>query len=209
MKRFDSVYDDNHLLIADKSPEVATQPDFTEEAKSWIKQKYHKPGNVFLHPIHRLDKPVSGLVLFARTSKALSRLQVQMRERKIEKIYLAWIEGSLPQLEGRLIHHLEHGSFRAELSKDGKEAILDYKVIQRKEGYSLLEIHLVTGRYHQIRAQLAASGCPILGDKKYGSRHPWPQGIALHHAEMRLLHPVTREQLILKSKRLFKSPIHY
>jgi 23S rRNA pseudouridine1911/1915/1917 synthase len=202
MKLIDSaiLYHDNHLLVVDKPADVATQPDLTEMAKAWIKHKYHKPGAVFLHPIHRLDKPVSGLVLFARTSKALSRLQEQMREQKIEKTYLAWIEGAPPEEEGTLIHRLEHGSFKAVLSSKGKEAKLCYKVVQKKEGLTLLEIHLVTGRYHQIRAQFAAIGCPILGDAKYGSRHSWPKGIALIHVQMKLTHPVTGVVMEVRKK---------
>lgn len=192
------LYHDNHLLVVDKPPDVATQPDLEEAAKAWVKVKYQKPGAVFLQPIHRLDKPVSGLVLFARTSKALSRLQEEMRARKIEKVYLAWVEGAPPESEGKLVHYLEHGSFRAHLSKTGKEAILHYKLLEKKKENSLLEIHLVTGRYHQIRAQLAAVGCPILGDDKYGSQKPWPKGIALCHAEMRLIHPVTKEKVVFK-----------
>ena len=193
------VYVDNHLLVVEKPAEMATQPDLTELAKAWVKQKFNKPGNVFLHPIHRLDKPVSGLVLFARTSKALARLQEMMREREIEKIYHAWVEGTPPEPQGTLVHHLKHGEFKAQISSDGKESILDYKIIKREKGNALLEIHLVTGRYHQIRAQLSAIGCPILGDDKYGSKKKWPKGIALHHAEMRVLHPVTKQALVFKS----------
>ena len=199
MKHLDSaIYSDNHLLVIEKPAEIPTQPDFTEMAKAWVKKKYNKPGNVFLHPIHRLDRVVSGLVLFARTSKALSRLQEMMRDRKIEKIYHALVEGDLPEEEGRLVHHLLHGSFRAEVSKNGKEAILDYKVLRHEKNATLLEINLLTGRYHQIRAQLGDIGCPVLGDEKYGSKRKWPHGIALHHSEMRFEHPVTKESLVLK-----------
>jgi 23S rRNA pseudouridine1911/1915/1917 synthase len=194
----DIVYADNHILVVDKPPEMATQPDLEELAKLWIKKKYKKPGNVFLHPIHRLDKPVSGLVVFARTSKALSRLQQMMRERKIEKIYHALVEGKPAEEKGKLIHHLKHGSFRAKVSDEGKEAILEYRVIRQERGCTLLEIQLVTGRYHQIRAQLAEIGCPIVGDRKYGSQKPWPKGIALHHSEMRFEHPVAKTPLVFK-----------
>ncbi len=203
MKRLDNVkhvYSDNHILVVEKPVGMATQPDLTELAQAWVKKKYNKPGNVFLHPIHRLDKLVSGLVLFARTSKALSRLQEMMRDRKIVKIYHALVEGDLPEDEGRLVHYLIHGSFRAEVSKQGKEAILDYHVLKHEKNATLLEINLVTGRYHQIRAQLAAVGCPVLGDEKYGSKRAWPKGIALHHSEMRFEHPVTKEPLVLKRK---------
>jgi len=206
MKHLDNViYCDNHLLVVEKPADMATQPDLTEIAKAWVKKKYNKPGNVYLHPVHRLDKAVSGLVLFARTSKALSRLQEMMRERKIIKIYHALVEGQLPENQGRLVHHLIHGSFRAEISKEGKESTLEYRVLKHEKGVSLLEINLITGRYHQIRAQLSAIGCPVLGDEKYGSKRSWPTksqsgGIALHHSELRFEHPVTKESLVLKSK---------
>jgi 23S rRNA pseudouridine1911/1915/1917 synthase len=193
-------YSDNHLLVVEKPAEMATQPDLTELAKAWVKKKYNKPGNVFLHAVHRLDKSVSGLVVFARTSKALSRLQEMMRERKIVKIYHALVEGELPAEQGRLVHHLVHGSFRAEVSKEGKESILEFQVLKREKGSTLLEINLITGRYHQIRAQLSAIGCPVLGDEKYGSKRLWKKGIALHHSEIRFEHPVTKELLVLKRK---------
>ena len=207
MKHLDNaniIYSDNHLLVVEKPAEMATQPDLTELAKAWVKKKYQKPGNVFLHPVHRLDKAVSGLVLFARTSKALSRLQVLMRERKIEKIYHALVEGKLPQQKGRLVHHLIHGSFRAEVSKEGKESILEYRVLKFEKGITLLEINLITGRYHQIRAQLSAIGCPVVGDTKYGSKKSWPHGIALHHSELRFEHPVTKEPLVVLNKKFLK-----
>jgi 23S rRNA pseudouridine1911/1915/1917 synthase len=197
------VYSDNHLLVVEKPADMATQPDLTELAKAWVKKKYQKPGNVFLHPVHRLDKAVSGLVLFARTSKALSRLQEMMRERKIVKIYHALVEGKLPADQGQLVHHLKHGSFRAEVSRDGKESILEYRVLKQERGVALLEINLITGRYHQIRVQLSAIGCPVLGDEKYGSKRSWPKGIALHHSELRFEHPVTKESLVLKRKPSF------
>lgn len=182
---------DNHVLVVDKPAEIATQPDLVELAKAWVKKKYNKPGSVFLEPIHRLDKPASGLVLFARTSKALTRLQEQMRERKIEKIYHAWVERSPPQQKGELRHLLIHGSHRAEISPQGKEAILEYAVIKKEKNRSLLRIHLLTGRYHQIRAQFSTIACPILGDKKYGSTLSWSLGIALFAKELSFKHPVT------------------
>jgi len=197
------VYSDNHLLVVDKPAEMATQPDLTELAKAWVKKKYNKPGNVFLHAVHRLDKSVSGLVLFARTSKALSRLQQMMRDRKIVKIYHALVEGELPAEQGRLVHHLIHGSFRAEVSKEGKESILEFRVLKREKGATLIEIDLITGRYHQIRAQLSAVGCPVIGDAKYGSKRPWKKGIALHHSEIKFEHPVTKELLGFKRKSNF------
>jgi 23S rRNA pseudouridine1911/1915/1917 synthase len=203
MKPFGSdniVLCDNHILVVDKPAEVATQPDLTELARAWVKQKFNKPGRVFLEPIHRLDKPVSGLVLFARTSKALSRLQEQMRERHIEKIYEAWVEGSPKAMTGMLRHHLLHGAFRAEVSPQGKEAILEYQVLKQEKNRAHLRLVLHTGRYHQIRAQLSAIGCPILGDTKYGSRVPWPHGIALRASELSFKHPVTKTLINVKGK---------
>lgn len=197
MKPKDNViYIDNHLLVVDKPKGIATQPDLVEEAKAWVKNHFNKKGNVFLEPIHRLDKPVSGLVLFARTSKALSRLQQAMRERKIVKVYEAHVENSPPQPQGTLRHNVLHGEFKAIISPEGKEAILHYKTI----GPNRLEIHLETGRYHQIRVQLAAIGCPILGDTKYGARPSNTPGIALTHVRLELTHPVTQQPLVFEVK---------
>lgn len=189
---------DNHVLVVDKPAEIATQPDLVDMAKAWVKKKFNKPGNVFLEPIHRLDKPVAGVVLLARTSKALSRLQEQMREREIDKIYIARVEGSLPAESGKLRHKLLHGAFRAVVSPEGKEALLEYQVLKREKGYTEVRILLHTGRYHQIRAQMSAIGCPVLGDTKYGSRTPWPCGIALFADEIAFTHPVTQEKMLIK-----------
>jgi 23S rRNA pseudouridine1911/1915/1917 synthase len=190
------IFVDNHLLVADKPADCATQPDLELLAKAWVKQKFSKPGKVFLEPIHRLDKPASGLVLFARTSKALSRLHALMRDRKISKTYYALVS-TLPEApEGDLEHYLVHDEFRARIStsKDvqAKQALLHYRLVNAE---GLLEIALHTGRYHQIRAQLAHIGSPIRGDQKYGSKTSWKKGIALHHARMELIHPVTLEPL--------------
>ncbi len=164
---------------------------------------------MFLEPIHRLDKPVSGIVLFARTSKALSRLQAQMRDKKISKTYLALVEGTLPSFEGTLEHYLIHGSHRASVvsssNPEGKGAILHYRVVQSDDKTSLVEIFLETGRYHQIRAQLSAIGCPVVGDSKYGSTLHWHgSAIALHHSKMILRHPVTSEEIILENNKLLQ-----
>lgn len=196
MKHLDNeniVFCDNHILVIDKPAGIATQPDLERLAKEWVKDRFQKKGNVFLQPVHRLDKPVSGLVLFARTSKALSRLNTMMREKKIHKTYYARIEGSPPQIEGTLKHHLVHGEFKAHVSEKGKEAVLHYRVLKN----GVLEITLETGRYHQIRTQLSAIGCPIIGDKKYGSKKSFPEGIALHAGKLEFIHPVTNEKIQL------------
>jgi 23S rRNA pseudouridine1911/1915/1917 synthase len=190
-------YVDNHLLVGIKPAGVETQPDFEEIMKEAVKKKFHKPGKVFLHAVHRLDKPVSGLVLFARTTKALSRLNELMRNRSIVKGYKAIIEGKMPAPSGELIHYLVHGDYRAELSVKGdpraKEAVLTY-VQKGKEVF----IDLKTGRYHQIRAQLAAVGCPIIGDRKYGSAAPYPEGIALKAIKLQFIHPVSHLPLLFE-----------
>ncbi|MBN1826613.1 MAG: RluA family pseudouridine synthase [Candidatus Eisenbacteria bacterium] len=195
------LFEDNHLLALAKPAGLLTQPSGTpcesleERAKEYIRTSKGKRGNVFLHAVHRLDRVVSGVVLFARTGKALSRLSEAQRERRFRKVYLALTDRRPPRPEGRLVHHLLHGNGRAEVSRAGeegtRESVLSYQVIREKEGLFLLEIELHTGRYHQIRAQLAAEGMPILGDRKYGGTVPFAGGaIALHHALLEFDHPV-------------------
>jgi 23S rRNA pseudouridine1911/1915/1917 synthase len=213
----DVLYHDNHLLAANKPAGLLTQPSGTKKdnledrAKEYIKEVKGKPGNVFLHAVHRLDQVVSGVVLFACTDKALSRLNADMRAHKFSKIYHAVVSGAPPQTEGSLRHFLTHDDYHAEIAdkgdRDAKECILDYRVLSSSAGrafppgaYTLLEIQLHTGRYHQIRAQLAAIGCPILGDDKYGSSVKLPDGaIALHHAQLTVLHPVTKEKIVIEA----------
>lgn len=195
------LYEDNHLLALAKPAGLLTQPSGTsresleERAKEYVRRSKGKPGNVFLHALHRLDRAVSGAVLFARTGKALSRLSAAQRERRIGKIYLALVDRRPARPEGRLVHHLRHGSGRAEIALPGeegaRESVLAYRTIRERKGLFLLEIDLRTGRYHQIRAQLAASGTPVLGDGKYGGTVPFAGGaIALHHARLAFDHPV-------------------
>lgn len=198
------IFWDNHILVVSKPAGLSTQPhpgessNLTDQAKAWIKKEYNKPGNVYLEPIHRLDKPVSGLVLFARTSKALSRLQEMMRQKGIRKTYFARVEGVLPHLEGTLEHYLFHDEHRARIVKashpEAKLARLNYKILEKRENYSYVEIDLETGRYHQIRAQFSAIGCPIIGDGKYGSASTSTK-IALHHGRLQFSHPVTKDPL--------------
>ncbi len=211
MKLSDSeiVFCDNHLLVAQKPCGLPTQPppgeggeSLEDFAKAWVKKTYHKPGNVFLHALHRLDKPVSGLVLFARTSKALSRLNEQQRAQEIQRIYGAEVEGILPFKEGKLDHYLIHKEHRAVLAKAGdkeaKHARLTFQVIQFREHSTLVKIELETGRYHQIRAQFSAIGHPIIGDGRYGAQEP-QDAIHLHCTDLELEHPVTKETLQFQS----------
>ncbi len=203
------VFSDNHLLVVLKPAGLSTQPheeghdNLTDRAKAWVKVEYNKPGKVFLEPVHRLDKPVSGLVLFARTSKALSRLQELMRTFQIQKTYYAFVEGALPEKEGMLEHFLVHDDYKARVvnscHKEGKRALLHYKVVSQNKGYAFVEIVLMTGRYHQIRAQFSALGCPVMGDAKYGSIAKSRAGqIFLHQGRLGLIHPVTKEPLVFE-----------
>jgi 23S rRNA pseudouridine1911/1915/1917 synthase len=203
------VFCDNHLLVANKPPGLLTQPDeigsdsLEAYAKAWVKKEYHKPGNVFLHAIHRLDRPVSGLVLFGRTSKALTRLNELSRLMGIQRVYIAEVEGILPQRTGRLDHYLIHGEHRAIIAKasdkEAKHARLEYQVQKFLEHSTLVVIDLETGRYHQIRAQFSAIGHPVLGDRRYGSRMGDGQSIHLHCSELAFEHPVTKEVLTFES----------
>lgn len=216
MKSLDSevTFCDNHLLVANKPGGLLTQPDDSGEdsleafAKRWVKKEYHKPGEVFLHAIHRLDRPVSGLVLFARTSKALSRLNEQSRNQEIQRTYLAEVEGILPLKEGRLDHYLIHGDHRAIVSKEGvqdaKHARLSFQVVRFNPHSTLVSIELETGRYHQIRAQFSATGHPIVGDKRYGAKSDLGGEIHLHCAQLKLQHPVTKECLKFESPAPFQ-----
>jgi len=212
MKQSDSaevLYCDNHLAVAAKPSGMLTQPDESDTpsleafVKDWVKEEYQKKGNVFLHAIHRLDKPVSGLVLFARTSKALSRLNEQSRLQEIQRIYFAEVEGILSKKEGKLDHYLIHGDRIATLAKEGdpeaKHARLVYRMVAAKQHTALVEIELETGRYHQIRAQFAAIGHPVSGDRKYGSRSGDGTAIRLHCLKLLFRHPVTNELMTFES----------
>lgn len=210
MKSSDNVlnilYEDNHLLVLNKPAGILTQPSGTAQdsletqAKAWLKETYHKPGNVFLEAVHRLDKPVSGVVVFCKTSKALSRLNESIRDKRTQKIYYALVEGAPSEDEGVLEHRIVHDDFHARIDPAGKVARLSYSIVSRFERRALLSIELETGRYHQIRLQLAESGCPIVGDHKYGSKVYFEEGcIALHHFRLRIPHPVTKEMMTFEA----------
>ena len=205
------LYQDNHLISVYKPPGLATQPDrpggtsLMDETKKWIKTEYNKPGNVFLGLVHRLDQPVSGVVLFAKTSKAASRLSKQFRERTPHKIYRAIVIGTPKKASCELIHYLRKEiSLKATVfprpAPDAKKAGLTYIVTETLPHGSLLDVTLNTGRFHQIRAQLAFIGHPILGDVKYGAPHPLPgQQIALYAWKLVIQHPISKEDITLES----------
>ena len=202
------VYEDNHLIIVNKTASEIVQGDKTgdtplsESVKLYLKEKYAKPGNVFLGVTHRLDRPVSGLVVFAKTGKALSRLNEMFRLSQVKKTYWAVVKNRPPQEEGILIHYLvrnekQNKSYAYDQEKPGsKKAELHYRVIAHSDNYYLLEVDLKTGRHHQIRCQLAKMGCPIKGDLKYGSPRSNPDGsICLHARRVRFIHPVSKEEI--------------
>jgi len=202
------LYEDNHIIIVNKLPSQIVQGDKTgdiplsENLKSYLKAKYHKPGNVFLGVVHRLDRPVSGAVIFARTSKALARLNQMLQSKEIQKTYWAVVK-TLPQdSEGHLIHYIikdekKNKSFiLSKPSKNAKNAELLYRHIASSDKYHLFEINLITGRHHQIRAQLSAIGCPIKGDVKYGFARPNKDlSIHLHARKIEFIHPVKNEKM--------------
>ena len=204
----DILYEDNHILVVNKPAGMLSQGDKTGDdsildvLKAYIKEKYHKPGNVFLGSVHRLDRPVSGVMVFARTSKALTRLTKALKERKIKKRYYAIVEGVVKDTEGKLVHHLlkDKGNNTvkafAREGKNTKEAALNYKVKGVAGGFTLLDIDLITGRPHQIRVQLAAALFPIAGDVKYGSKHRFAdKNICLHSYNLSFMHPVRKEEM--------------
>jgi 23S rRNA pseudouridine1911/1915/1917 synthase len=202
------LYEDNHVIVVNKLPSEIVQGDKTGDSpmpdaiKAYLKEKYNKPGNVFCGVVHRLDRPTSGAVIFARTSKALERLNTQFREKETNKVYWAIVENKPANPERKLVHHLrknegQNKSYVVDSKTNGaKEAILSYKLIQSSERYHLLEIALETGRHHQIRTQLAAIGCIIKGDVKYGAKRSNEDGsICLHARKISFIHPTTKEEI--------------
>ena len=201
------IFEDNHLLCLDKPGGLLTQPSGTTQdsleaqAKAYLKEKYQKPGAVFLEAVHRIDRPVCGVVLFARTSKALSRLNEAMRAGECEKEYRAVVSGIPRARKGTLRNFLVHDEHFARVVPSGtpgaKEAVLSYVVLEeRGAGQAFLKILLGSGRYHQIRAQLSHAGHPIVGDARYGSAVSYRAGcIALQNWRLSIRHPVTHEQL--------------
>lgn len=200
------VYEDNHLIIVNKTASEIVQGDKTgdtplsETVKQYIKEKYAKPGNVFLGVVHRLDRPVSGLVVFAKTSKALARLNEMFRNSEVKKTYWAIVKQRPPQDEGELVNYLvrnekQNKSYAYDKEvKNSKKAVLHYRLIVHSQNYFLLEVDLKTGRHHQIRCQLAKMGCPIKGDLKYGFARSNPDGsICLHAHRVKFVHPVSKE----------------
>lgn len=202
------VYEDNHLLVVNKAPGEIVQGDKTgdtplvETLKLWLKEKYAKPGNVFCGVVHRLDRPVGGLVIFAKTSKALSRLNEMFRNGEVNKTYWAITRNLPPKEEDTLTHYIttteqNNKSYASLTEKKGSQkAVLKYRHIASTDRYHLLEVNLLTGRKHQIRVQLSAIGCPIKGDLKYGDKRSNPDGsISLMSHRIEFTHPVSGNKI--------------
>lgn len=206
------LYEDNHIIVVSKTSGEIVQGDKTgdktlcDSVKEYIKEKYAKPGNVFLGIAHRLDRPVSGIVIFAKTSKALSRLNNMFRDGEVHKLYWA-ITQNMPQKEEDTLTHWivrnekQNKSYAYDREKPGsKKAMLHYKVISSTDNYTLLAVNLMTGRHHQIRCQLSAIGCPIKGDLKYGSRRSNNDGsISLHARKVEFVHPVSKQPMCIEA----------
>ena len=214
------VYEDNHILIVNKLPSEIVQGDktgdmpLTEKVKNFIKIRDSKPGNVFCGLIHRLDRPVSGLVILAKTSKGLSRFNELFRDNKVQKSYIAVVKNKPPKTKDTLVHYClkneKNNTSKAHIKPvpHALEAKLDYEVIDSSDNYTLLKINLHTGRHHQIRAQLSAIGCPIKGDLKYGFDRSNSSGfIHLHSYKVEFDHPIRDEKVSIKAWPMIDDPI--
>jgi 23S rRNA pseudouridine1911/1915/1917 synthase len=200
----DVLYEDNHLLAINKPALLPTMgvaadvPSLLTEAKEYIRHKFAKPGEVYLGIVSRLDAPVTGVVLIARTSKAAARLSEMFRRRDVEKTYWALVEGRVDPASGTLVHYLRKDERHRKVlvatasTADSQRAELNYRTLQFVKGFTRLEIELLTGRKHQIRVQLADAFSPVVGDRKYGSRRTFPHGIALHSRRLAFEHPVKK-----------------
>ena len=205
------LFEDNHLLVLDKPPLIATmgvsddEPSLLKHAKEYIRRKYNKPGNVYLGVVSRLDAFVSGVIVFARTSKSASRLSEQIRSGKIKKTYWAIVPNRLKQPSGSLRHYVYKDDARRRMfatdqpAADRKHATLSYQTLATAAGKALLEIDLETGRKHQIRVQFSHVGCPIVGDRKYDSDVAFNKGIALHCRSLHFEHPTQKTRITVKS----------
>jgi len=202
------LYEDNHLISVNKPPGMLVQGDRSGEeslmdvVKKYIRERYQRPGNVFLGLVHRLDRPVSGVVLFARTSKAASRLMRQWKAHEVRKTYWAVVEGALKPEHGKIEGHLRKSGKRVRSAREGqpgaKEAVLEYRTLAHARGFSLVEVGLITGRKHQIRIQLSQSGCPVVGDVKYGA-HGFlkDKTIRLVARSLSFRHPTTGQEMTI------------
>jgi len=199
------LYEDNHIIVVEKKINIPICEDDSHDldmlsmVKEYLKEKYNKPGNVYLGLVHRLDRPVGGVVVFAKTSKAASRLSEQVREKHLQKKYYAVIIGNIEKkgiLKDCLLKDTKTNTVKVD--SKGKEAVLEYEIIAQKDGMSLVDINLITGRSHQIRVQFSSRNCPLYGDNKYNKNAKAGEQIALFAYQLTLIHPVTKEEMIFK-----------
>lgn len=209
------LYEDNHIIVVEKKINIPICEDESHDldmltmVKQYLKEKYNKPGNVYLGLVHRLDRPVGGVVVFAKTSKAASRLSEQVREKHLQKKYYAVIIGDIQNegiLEDKLLKDSKNNIVRVD--KNGKDSKLEYKIIAKKDGMSLVDINLITGRSHQIRVQFSSRGCPLYGDNKYNKDAKAGEQIALFAYELCLIHPITKEKMTFKLDKPLRYPFN-
>lgn len=204
-------YEDNHIIVVEKKANILSQADSTKDIdmitiiKKYIKEKYNKPGNVYLGLVHRLDRPVGGIMVFAKTSKAASRLSEEVRNHTLKKTYLAVVHGILEKSDGVFSDYLKkigNGNTIVTTKNDGKYSELHYKVLSynKKDKQTLVEINLITGRHHQIRVQFASRGYPLCGDQRYGKEDKTQ--IALYAYKLEFIHPVTKENMIFENRKI-------
>lgn len=207
MSKLNVLYEDNHIIVVEKPVNVLSQGDNTGDislldmVKEYVKEKYNKPGNVYIGLVHRLDRPVGGIMVFARTSKAASRLSKQVSERNFSKKYYAVVSGKMENTEGKFVDRLKRlDNGNTIVSKDGKESVLTYRVVEYNKNIdaSLVDISLETGRHHQIRVQFASRGHYLLGDQRYGKQDKTQ--IALYSYELEFYHPVSKELMSFSLK---------
>ncbi len=210
------IYEDNHLLVVEKSINIPVQADSSNDKdlltilKEYIKQKHHKPGNVYLGLVHRLDRPVGGLMVFAKTSKAASRLSEQVRTNKLKKTYYAILEGKANKNDTLVDKLLKDTKINmVKVDDKGKEAILSYELLEYKEPYSLVKVDLKTGRSHQIRVQFSSRNLPLYGDQRYNKNAKVGEQIALFAKEITFTHPTTKEELTFKLDLPNRKPWNY
>jgi 23S rRNA pseudouridine1911/1915/1917 synthase len=220
MSKLEVLYEDNHLIAVCKKAGDIVQGDKTEDkplvefVKDYIKTKYNKPGDVFLGVIHRLDRPVGGVVIFARTSKALARMNEKFRDKDVQKTYWAIVENTPPAEEATLVHFMKKNEIKNKSRayehevKDSKQAILEYKLMGRSKNYFYVVVKPQTGRHHQIRVQLSTIGCPIKGDVKYGGHRTNKDGsIHLFGKSLEFEHPVTKEPIVIHARPPKEDPL--
>ena len=204
-------YEDNHIIVVEKKANILSQADSTKDIdmltiiKKYIKEKYNRPGNVYLGLVHRLDRPVGGIMVFAKTSKAASRLSEAVRNHTLKKTYLAVVHGILEKSDGVFSDYLKkigNGNTIVTTKNDGKYSELHYKVLSynKKDKQTLVEINLITGRHHQIRVQFASRGYPLCGDQRYGKEDKTQ--IALYAYKLEFIHPVTKENMIFENRKI-------